>query len=247
VRLEWLTVAERWERAPSALMEAIGRQLPEALPLNYGHYEPYEHAFEPVSFARFILAEDREYDSGFWKARWPSFGGHWFYEPECGIGTLQLSFDLRGLDVERVAGLFMAAAADLDAFFAAAQVDPGYQVVEGAPAMTRLSTGTETFVTSILGWRGLPPVPMWLSWFGEPYRALVAEHLLGANDDGRGLFVRMSDEPRPAAELGDWPLPPQLTYRYRQKYTRTPDGWTRSNPPERGDEAERIPALRPRM
>ena len=64
---------------------------------------------------------------------------------------------------------------------------------------------------------------MWLSWFGEPYRGLVAEHLLGADDDGRGrLFVRMSDEPRPAAELGDWPLPPQLTYRYRPEVHANP-------------------------
>ena len=110
VRLEWLIVAERWERAPSALMDAIGRQLPEALPLNYGYYEPYEHAFEPETLRALHPRRGPEYDSGFWKARWPSFGGHWFYEPEFGIGTLQLSFDLRGLDVERVVELFTAAA-----------------------------------------------------------------------------------------------------------------------------------------
>ena len=126
--LEWLIVAERWERAPSALMEAIGRRLPEALPLNYGHYEPYEHAFEPEALRAFHPRRDREYDSGFLEERDGRVSaGHWFYEPECGIGTLQLSFDLRGLDVERVVGLFTAAAADLGAFFAAAQVDPGYR------------------------------------------------------------------------------------------------------------------------
>ena len=62
----------------------------------------------------------------------------------------------------------------------------------------------------MLGWRGLPPVPMRLSWFGEPYRELVAEHLLGRKGTRElegGVFVRMTDEPRPPAELGDWPLP----------------------------------------
>ena len=138
------------------------------------------------------------------------FGGHWFWEPTFGIGTLQLSFDLRALDVERVVELFIAAAQDLGAFFAAAQVDPGYEIVEGEPSMTRLTPGTETFLDERARLAWAPPAPMWLSWFGEPYRELVAEHLLGAPEVrgvGRGLFVRMSDEPAPMAELGDWLLP----------------------------------------
>jgi hypothetical protein len=86
---------------------------------------------------------------------------------------------------------------------------------------------------------------MWLSWFGAPYRELVAEHLLGVGRLGDGLFVRLSDEPLPPSQLGEWPLSPELTYRYRPPYTRTPDGATQSNPPERGDEAAIIPPLRP--
>ena len=247
VEFEWFVTEERWERAATVLMDVIARRLPEALPLNYGFYEPYEHEFEPEALARFIL-DDPEYQSGFWKSRWPCFGGSWFYEPRFGLGRLGLSFDLRRFDVERGVELFAEAAQELGAFFAAAQVDTAYQIFEDEPVLTGQTIGTETLVNSVMGWRGLPPVPMWLSWFGEPYRELVAEHLLGggaAREVEGGIFVRMTDEPLPPSELGDWPLPPELTYRHRPPYTRTPDGGIRSNPPEHGDEAERIPSLGP--
>jgi len=121
-------------------------------------------------------------------------------------------------------------------------------------------------------WQGLPPVPVWLSWFGRPYRELVAPHLADvscaserSSTHARGLrrligrrledpvqaqiekrddgvFVRLGVDPRPNGELGGWPLPSELTYRHRAPVTHA-GGAVSSNPAERGDEAQVIPPL----
>jgi hypothetical protein len=93
-------------------------------------------------------------------------------------------------------------------------------------------------------WQGLSPVPMWLSWFGGPYRDLVAPHLEG--EGGRrdaGVLLRLGTEPRPAGELPAWPLPQQLTYRYRPSHGEGEDGTIKSDHAKPEDQAPTIPPL----
>jgi len=291
VRLQWCLPADRWAQAPEILLRLVGRRCPEALPRRYGRWEPLQHRFDtddPEAFVRFVL--DGEDGDGFWFAARPSFGGSWsaphadqHVKPEdepVRIAYVGMDFDGRVLEQdarwrESVVDLFVAAASELGAFFAASQVEPGWTVTTNnrlyATAKTMRQSG-ERFLRGRL-WQGLPPVPMWLSWFGGPYRELVAPHLtdeafaqatksvkptafrrlLGRRQDSgiavkprvesrpNGLFVRLSDEPRPVGGLGGWPLPEALTYRSRPVIEHR--GSVSSTPAEPGDEADVIPPL----
>jgi hypothetical protein len=55
-------------------------------------------------------------------------------------------------------------------------------------------------------WFGILPAPTWLSWFGRPYKALVAPSLSGRDrsgimEEGDGVFVRLGDYPANLNEL----------------------------------------------
>jgi hypothetical protein len=138
--------------------------------------------------------------------------------------------------------------------------------------METMRQGGEHVLRGML-WQGLPPVPAWLSWYGEPYRELVAPHLTEEafgrsaaldrakglrrvlrrataptvephlEQRGEGLFVRLGVEPRPVGELGGWPLPSALTYRHRPPFIEGPGGSISSDPAQPGDEAQVIPPL----
>jgi hypothetical protein len=290
VTLDWFLPTTSWESAPGTLLRLIRRYCPEALPKRYGRWEPLQHRFDPAdpdAFVRFVL--DEEDGDGFWFASRPSFGGSWtaphadrFVQPEeerLRIAHVEVSFDGRVLEEdlrwrETVVDLFKVGAVELGAFFAAAQVEPGWTVTVN----NRLSATVESMQQSGehflrgMQWQGLPPVPVWLSWFGRPYRELVAPHLTDvpfaserSSTHGRGLrrfierrrenpataqienrddgvFVRLGVDPRPNGELGDWPLPSELTYRHRAPVKHA-DGAVSSNPAQRGDEAQVIPPL----
>lgn len=266
VSLEWLVTEERWPQAPAVLLAELRRRCPEALPTRFGFHEPLSAG--PEGFEGFVL--DQQEDLGFWRASRPCFGGSWSLQREHGVGKLDVDFDGRVLEQdarwrETVVELFTGVARGLGAFFAAAQVEPGWTVTANHRLYATAKTaGTEPLL-SVAGWRGLPPVPVWLSWFGAPYRDLVAPHL---NPDGfagprrgllrrraerpevtlrehaDGVLLRLGAEPRPAPRLGTWPLPDTLTYRHRPPYTRDLDGSIVSNPPQAEDAAETIPELR---
>lgn len=291
VTLQWFVASSRWEQAPATLLRLIRRRCPEALPARYGRWEPLQHRFDPAdpdAFVRFVL--DEEDGDGFWFAARPSFGGSWsaphadrFVRPEderLRIAQLEVDFDGRVLEQdtrwrEAVVDLFAAAAAELGAFFAAAQVEPGWTVTTNNRLYSTIETmqhGGEHFLRG-MSWQGLPPVPMWLSWYGGPYREMVAPHVTGEafrrstwSDRAKGLrrllgratattvephvehreegiFVRLGVEPRPVAELGGWPLPENLTYRYRPPFIENADGSISSDPAKPGDEAHDIPSL----
>jgi hypothetical protein len=54
-------------------------------------------------------------------------------------------------------------------------------------------------------WVGLPALPTWLAWFGDPYRALVESLLdhMAATDGPRGLLLRCGPEPMDVDQLRD--------------------------------------------
>ena len=294
VSLTWFVPPDRWAQAPEVLVRLVAARCPEALPIRYGLWEPLQHRFDPDhpdAFVQFIL--DDQSGSGFWFAAQPSFGGGWrgphadqhvkAEDEWLRIASIEMDFDGRVLEQdarwrETLVDLFVTAASDLGAFFAATQVVPGYTVTTTNRLHSTLEASRQSGEHFLRGyrWQGLPPVPMWLSWFGGPYRELVAPHLTveafaqvpkslkptgwrrlfgrrpgsGAavnpqvESRPNGLFVRLSDEPRPARGLGGWPLPAALTYQARRPIE-YPNGSVGSNLAQPGDEADVIPPLTP--
>ncbi len=260
VELSWFVAPARWREAPGALIRALGRYCPEALPLTYGRYEPPPHEFRTVDFIRF--AQDEEKGSGLWRSARPSLGGGWSAPHAVGlvepdeedrvVARLRMAFDGRALDGnpvlrEAVAAMFASAAAELGAFFACAQAEPGWlETAAGQLVPTREARlrGNDRVLNG-LAWQGLPPVPMWLTWFGGPYRELVGDTLpAGAYvaPAETGVFVRLGADPRPNGEPGGW-LPPELTYVHRPAYRERPDGSISSDLPQPEDRAAVIPPL----
>jgi hypothetical protein len=266
VELEWFLPPSRWADAPATLVRLLARRAPEALPARYGTYEPPQHRFDPGSPQAFLdfVAED-ENTGGFWFAKRPSFGGSWNAPRALGwpgendlrlaAAHLDVEFDGRVLEAderwrEAVADLLAAGAEEMGAFFAAAKVVWGltvtanYRLVVEAGSTGGVGMRGDEWIRRGELWRGLPPVPFWLTWYGGPYRDLVEPHLtdeaLRGNPRPRverreaGVLVRLADEPRVLEDLGPWPL--QAT---ELAYRRGPDG----EPAEREDDAPHIPDL----
>jgi hypothetical protein len=192
VRLEWYVGDERWPDAPAALVRLLQSRCPEALPTRYGLWEPPPYEFDeedPNAFAAFLL--DNPDGDAFWLASRPSFGGSAFgpqedVDPEdepLKIAYVGVNFDGNVLDDDprwraAVIDLFVAGAREMGAFYAGAQALPGWVATRN----NRLWATSETLLRGedlLRGqlWQGLPPVPLWLSWYGGAYRDLVAEHL----------------------------------------------------------------------
>jgi hypothetical protein len=270
VTLEWFLPTSGWRRAPETLLRVIRRHCPEALPTRFGRWEPLQHRFDPAdpdAFVNFVLDEDD--GDGFWFASRPSFGGSWaaphadrFVRPEderLRIARVGVDFDGGVLEKdprwrEAVVDLFAAGAVELGAFFGAAQLEPGWTVTANNRLVSTMETMMHRGEHILRGrlWQGLPPVPVWLSWFGRRYRELVAPHLTdealasggtSVQERDGGLLVRLGVEARPVDELGEWPLPAELTYRYRPPFVEHPDGSMSSNPAQPGDEAQLIPPV----
>jgi hypothetical protein len=195
------------------------------------------------------------------------------------VGKLEVEFDgsLIASDErwrEAVIDLFVRGAEIFRAFFAAAQVAPGWIVSRSNRPYAQAASlqESEHFLRGRL-WQGLPPVPVWLSWYGDPYRKLVQDalraepqppaerktasflkRLIGCEDGRTGL-----DEPEVAereagtfVRLGREPLPrPQLprlplpqALTYRERRAIDyPGGGRGSNPAQPEDRASVIPDL----
>ncbi|WIX92773.1 hypothetical protein [Amycolatopsis sp. DG1A-15b] len=101
-----------------------------------------------------------------------------------------------------VRDLFTALADTLGTFYASAEVTRD-NIWSGRSAWS--DGQTERVVRtlrSLDGWMGLPPTPMWWSWFGSPY-ASVAELLPGNRRRStlKGVFFESAPEPRPRDQL----------------------------------------------
>ncbi|MDH4178334.1 MAG: hypothetical protein OEW31_02875 [Thermoleophilia bacterium] len=255
VRLEWFVAPPRWRRAAAELVPLLARRVPEALPRRYGATEPPAHTFDPATperFTAFLL--DGPDGAGFWYASRPAVDGSFLVpgvpalpagDAAFAVGRLGVSFHGGVVESderwrEAVAGLLVHGAVAFGAFFACAQVEPGWVVTRAnrafAPAEALL--GREHVLRG-RAWQGLPPVPMWLAWYGAPYSELVRDALVGEwpgadeswwrrarrgraeaptpsiDERADGIAVRLAEAPLPAAGLPRPPLPAELVYRAR--------------------------------
>jgi hypothetical protein len=222
--LEWFLAPSRWRDAAASLNPPLARRCPEALPTRYGSWEPPPHRFDPIAPDPFVDFVARSEDGdGFWYASRPSFGGSFiaphadkYAKPEderFRIGKLEVSFDgnLIAADErwrEAIVEPFVRGAETFGAFFAAAQVEPGWTVSRNNRpwATSAVVQESEHFLRGRL-WQGLPPVPVWLSFYGHPYRDLVQEAVHRRPQQPmerprKALLGRLieSDEVRPLSE-----------------------------------------------
>ena len=190
-----------------------------------------------------------ETSSFFWRAKKPVFGGSIFWSPEVeppdgAEPKVTLSLDVNATAIEtdplmcdRAVELFVAVASDLGAFFGAGYVTRG--VLAGSRGAQWYGEGTENLSSDWISgpwWLGLPVKPTWLSWFGRPYRDLVAASVDGLSAEReRGLLMRLGPTPLDTDQLrGLAPdLPTELLVKvvtrpgegpmkYIKEYERTP-------------------------
>lgn len=177
------------------------RHMPEALPRRYGTYEPLSRKLDAggdEAFVDFVRDAD---GIVFFKGSQPVDGGHLDAGPQRGNAcahTLSLLSPALGDARWRAAlrGLFLEFAVEVDAIAATAELTRGVRW-----SGRSLGYDGDTERTAYLAWKstwqGLPPYPVWWSWFGADYAEVVSEHLPldEAEAIGPGLFHSRSDVP----------------------------------------------------
>jgi hypothetical protein len=222
---------------PRRVLDVLASRCPEAMPVRYGAYEPYQHRRDSehgtAEFVAFWAAIADDWSSSFsWTAKRPCFDGSvnisslraYPRGSPCASVHLSMTFDGRPFVrdpafSERMVGAFTELAASLGSFYAAAWVERGIELRGGRPRGTALSE-----IGPMPGgdaWVGLPASPTWLAWFGHPYTELVRQAVAAAvtSETDAGLFLRLETQPSDADELADTfpPLPAWLLARRRDQ------------------------------
>lgn len=205
VRVEWLL---RAASAPEDLAERYLRLcaqlLPEALPVGFGPTSTTGPA------GPFPSRLDSDGEDAFAKA-WRTGLGEvtWSQSLPCLGGSVDAGGPVRRLSMTVLRGplhdprwraallaLLPALAEQAGAFYASAQVLRGFDwdvrgLTEGPQAETEVPLAPDG------GWLGLPPEPVWATWFAYPYADLVADALGadGTTEAGGGLLHLMAEEP----------------------------------------------------
>jgi hypothetical protein len=99
--------------------------------------------------------------------------------------------------LERVVDTFKTVASDLGAFYAAAYVERNVRVGRSRTlSYDRDSDNLAARWPKGPWWLGIPPIPVWISWFGSSYATLVRDSVgdLGT-EASPGLMVRLGAEP----------------------------------------------------
>lgn len=218
LQLLWVAPASR--PADELLQGFLGSVLPhfpEASPRRYDDVEPLQQRFDPRdprAFVRFALGRGSTY----WSSSRPFYGGS-FATPEAGDDEdslqatrgLELAVDVASLaddpgKVDRLVETFADTAQVARAIFAVAYVEEN--VIARRNGLYYDDLHGKIRLPYPTRWYGLPPIGMWLAWYGRPYVPLVAPHIGGAHETGDGLLVRTSQRILPPAAAT--PLVPAL-------------------------------------
>ena len=178
------------------------RHLPEALPRRYGTFEPLQHKFDgggDQAFADFAHTAD---DTVYFKATQPALEGHLAAGPRGDNLVVSHSLTLMSATLvdpgwrTSLRGLFIDFATENESVLATAEVVRGALWSGRSLGYTALSE-RPTHLAQRGRWAGPPPYPVWWTWFGPEYAALVAAHLPASQvaQTARGLFHWRSETP----------------------------------------------------
>jgi hypothetical protein len=203
-----------YDGSPSSPVEdwlsVCTQYLPAAIPRRYGSYEPLPHRLDDPSAMGELTEED---DLVFFSTAKPCVAGSFSRSP--GIWTTSLGILAPPFREPRlqsaVRELFVAYAELRGCFLATAEVVArvgwtGRSVWydEKSQSTVRLDDREGRFL-------GLPPYPVWWTWYGNAYRELVEPHLDPSEVVVRptGLFHQASSDTTRRSKLPD-PLPADL-------------------------------------
>jgi hypothetical protein len=223
---------------------------PGALPTRFGSGEPYNHRLgDPDGSEAFAAL----WDGGFnWDSKKPVSGGsvnapHHRIPP--GRRTFLVSVQADSLAIEkdaalcdRVVDLFVAVSTRLGALFGAAYVTRDILEARRGPAYLYREDHILEWAYGDYGvrWLGIPPMTTWLTWYGAPYRPLVASALGSVADEIEGgLLVRLGPAPMDKDAVRGLvpPLPPELLLTITPTMARFADRATSERAIERVDVA----------
>ena len=219
--------ARRW-------VERTMTDFPPCTPARFGPYEPLQGRLDRDGVEGFEAtwaeqAADAIGGSFFWTARDGGFSGSVFFADHRtdfrparlgSVTRISASIDARPIyrDPERCAALveFFAVVADeLGAAYGAACVTRDVIMRRGRESSDyRSEMGP---LPRARWWVGLPALPTWLAWFGEPYGELVGETVSDwvVAAPPSGVLAQFGPEPMDVDQLGGvFPaLPPELLAR----------------------------------
>ncbi len=201
-------LADRW-------LSHAHELLPEALPRRFGPVEPFAGRLDRDGEAAFVAAVAAEPMALYFVASAPCIGGNL-----CGHGR-EGSIRGHALQVHRspvgqpdwrdaLRRFFVAVAGGSRAFYASAEVVRNV-AWSGRSIGFDGSTERTTYLAPLGRWYGLPPYPVWWSWFGTIYVPLVSAHLPaeGTTEHGNGILYEAAAAPVGRDELRGL-LPPDL-------------------------------------
>lgn len=208
VQLNW------YDASPNSPVEdwllLTAQHLPAAHPRRYGLYEPLSHRLNDPSALTELTLED---DLVFFSTKIPCVGGSFSRDP----GIWNTSIELLGPPLREqpelrsaVRDLFVTYAEARACFLATAEVLAGVHwdgrsvSYDGRSQSTLRLDDDGKFL-------GLPPYPVWWTWYGEAYRKVVAPYLDPAEveEHPAGLFHQAGADPVRRSKLPD-PLPAEL-------------------------------------
>lgn len=214
LELSWYDLAESVPTDPvDDWLEVCGQLLPEAMPRRFGDYEPLQHRLDrdgPALLRQLARAGDVSF-----KAGKPCLEGSFTRSRGGSVWVTQVDVHesaVRDADWQAaVRRMFLAYAERRAAFLAVGEI---VRRVGWNGRSTWYDERTERTVALSRAnnpWVGLPPYPVWWTWYGEPYRELVEPNLDPAQTTVRpgGLFHQASPEPRRRGSLID-SLPAEL-------------------------------------
>jgi hypothetical protein len=266
VTLTWFLPRSQEEIGTSkSFLEIIDRFCPEARPVRFGTFEPFQERLDPKDDKSFLdfwqqVSKQEHGDILFFKSRAPCFGGSIFFpdkrtKPK-NVGRairIELDFDGRALHSdsrwsETVILLFREMSKKLGAFYGSGHVERN--VIAARNKLWFDNNSEDSPFPKGRWWFGLPPGPTWLAWFGGPYKIELKQFLKEQSTEimDEGLFLCLGAEPMDVDQLeGIFPsLPSRFLAILGEVYPKEPeivrdhDEWIRRISPK---PAERIPDL----
>jgi hypothetical protein len=233
VQIHWYALRRDMPPDMAARYLAISRRhLPEALPRRFGSFEPFQYQLETGGDQAFIQAQKTGTSLLFFTSQPPCFGGSLAAGQATAHGG---PVSACGFDVDRSAlhdrrwrgalkRLFTGFATESGSFFASAEVVRNLSWTRRGLGYGPAAERT-TFVAPRGQWHGLPPYPVWWSWYSPVYAGLVAPHLPAdsAESSANGLFHSWGDDPLDRDQLEQALSRARTLFRRRQPATWIPE------------------------
>lgn len=211
VDLEWYCLRQNLPDDPARVFATtVERCLPEALPRRFGEYEPLQGTYSESGVDGFAAAWAAATTTLYSTGSPPCVGGHLDAGPSASGRDRFWSASLTFLaDPIAQPGwhaalrrLFVSLADAVSAFYATGEVTRGHIWTGRSLCADDTTEWSIRPLRTRHGWLGLPPQPIWWTWFGRPYREfrnLLPAERLAATDSG--VLYEAAARPTPADQL----------------------------------------------